>query len=210
MISDSDRETMCKLWADRHENELPSLQAEGSKTFLGLIQTHLSKNCWGLFSNSKAVCRATEHVQEGTRPSRISEGYYKDEFVERELSEAHTKVELLDRVEVIIATTMIVIFASPETEASKIREVDLRQPFKYLFVADALGLYPWMPSSQMSALRNNMLAKITDLQITKHKSLKEALSLVCEDSNFWFLNLHKSAVEQSQRSNSNRQSYVRS
>ena len=190
LISDTDRTAMRQLWADRHEDVMPTLDTEGSQTFFGIVQTQLNTKSWGLFTNKKAVSRSVEHVQRTTLTVKDLEGVHRDEAQERELMEAVNMEELHDRVEVIITTTMMVIYTMPHKPEVQIKEAELRKPFVHLFGKECLGRYPWVTASFASMLLDKVLRRIADMQLNRHLCLKASTENIVDDANFWFLNLY--------------------
>ena len=180
---------MRQVWADKHEGQMPQLSVEGSQAFTGLILNQVQSGHWGLFSHSKAVSRADEHMHRGSKPVTSREGHHMQSEYEKELMAAVNIVELQERVEVIIVTTIMVLHSNPHLTNLWVHEYELRAPFKYLFGKRALGRYPWASAAMASALLDAMLQRIAASILDDHMTLREALVETRKDSNFWFLHL---------------------
>ena len=134
---------MRQMWEDRHEETPPALEIEGSQTFAGFVQTQLVGKRWGMFPNKKAVSRAQENTRRGNKPGQSPERHFASVEFERPFLDAVNMYEIKERVDVIVCTTMMCIYAHPHVAHIQIREKELRHPFNFMFGKEALGLYPW-------------------------------------------------------------------
>ena len=120
---------------------------------------------------------------------------------EKELFDAVSLREIKERTEVIICTTLMCVYAHPRVPRIKIKEKELRGPFKILYGQEALGRYPWATAAFVSDLLDALLKQIAKEQQDNHLSLRDACKTTVGNSSFWFLNLYGPVEREKKTSN---------